>query len=247
MKDTTKETVKIEPTPSNSAESIDTGKHTIDTVYNPLDPPKMGSKAPEQIVSEKSDNEMIRLEVNAHNDTHSINITRIVAVSEISKCIDDTIAEISKSKTFEAKPVNAEIKTPPVILSPLPQESPVRSFAEKIEVDPDAFEKLKLIAIKNDAVQLLKPTKLKPTESCYLLLAVNEFALGKQSMQFEDWRELCQASNIKSPTPIYKIASNAKNAGHIDKKKYTNTRELVLSPKGVEIVRKAIEKAISEN
>lgn len=246
MKDTVKETEKIE-TPPSDPEVVDTDKSTKTTEHhNQLDQPKIEPKASDPIVSEKSVNERIRLEVKAHNDTHSIKVTRIVAVSEISKCIDEAINEISKSKAFVAKPVRMETKTPPTTPPLDLSENPVRSFAEKIGVDPDAFEKLKLIAIKNDDVQLLKPTKLKPSESGYLLLAVNEFALGKQSMQFEDWRDLCQASNIKSTTPIYKIALNAKDNGHIDKKRYSSTREMILSPKGVEVVKKAIERVLSE-
>src|SRR5690349_4358859 len=102
-------------TPPSDPVVADMGKSTKTTEHpSQLDIPKIEPKASDLIVSAKSGNEPITLEVKAHNDTHSIKVTRIVTVSEISKCIDEAINEISKSEVFVAKPVRIETKTTPI-------------------------------------------------------------------------------------------------------------------------------------
>ena len=154
------------------------------------------------------------------------------------------IIKIEESRKFTPTAVDTTPINPPP--SPtLENDStidPLSLFATQLELDPASLKDSKLISITNQTAQILKPTALSSTESCYLLLAAYEYALGKSSITYEEWKEICEASKIKSKMPFHKIANNAKNYGHINKKSYDTSKEIILDPKGLELIKKAISK-----
>ena len=190
--------------------------------------------------------ELTSIELIAKSSTYEIRIKSKAKTDRISEVIDSLIEQVSKSKSFS--PVS--LSSTPLVsteqnISPGSSENLLRLFATKINVNADAFESSNLVAIKNDSVQLMKPSALKQSECCYLLLAINEYVLGRDSMTYDEWRELCESSKIKGNTPFHKVVDNAKRYGHINQKKYDSAKEIVLEPKRVEVVKKAIEKYLS--
>lgn len=183
----------------------------------------------------------ISVKIKAKNPIFEIDINTKGSVSEIPQLIDGIITEIGKSKKF----IPDVVQSVPPIPKPTGGElgdDPLALFATQLDVDYDEFKKSKLISIKNQTAQILKPTALTPSESCYLLLAAAEYALGKSSISYEDWKELCDASKIKSKMPFYKFVNNAKNYGQINKKSYDSSKEIILEPKGLETVKNAVSK-----
>lgn len=217
----------------------DTNEFNLEsTIHEPIDD-----------LPEPRDNEVeVKLEVEAKSELYSIKVSRKLDISLLSLEIDNIINQISKSKQFKATPIKDESQTqPPIITSS--DEDPVSIFATKIGVNPDDFVKSKLIAIKNDDVQILKPTKITARNGGMLLLAINEYVFNNTTTPYKEWKELCEVSNLKSKTPIYQIAGDIKNGGYIDKKTYDNTpkKEMKLTPKAIEVIRKFIEKFLEEN
>lgn len=202
------------------------------------------TKKPKASSQEEISSQKISVEVKAKNPVYEIKVSTKSSISEIPTIIDGIIENIEKSKKFTPEIIE---RAPPV---PQPRggepvDDPLVLFATQLEVDYNDLKKSKLISIKNQTAQILKPTALTPAESCYLLLAASEYALGKSSLSYDDWKELCEASKIKSKTPFYQVVDNAKRYGHINKKSYDKSREAILEPRGLETVKKAVSKYIS--
>jgi len=188
----------------------------------------------------------ISVEIKAINPIYEIEINTKGSVSEIPNLIDAIINEIEKSKKF----------TPTIVKStpPRPQPSgeeldddPLSLLAIQLEVDYNALKQSRLLSIKNQTAQILKSTALTSSESCYLLLAANEYGLGKASLSYGDWKELCDTSKIKSKLPFYKFVNNAKNLKNINKKAYENNKEIILEPKGLDTVKTAVSKYLKSS
>ena len=152
------------------------------------------------------------------------------------------IKEISKSKLFKAKEIHVGSKPTSSGTAEGTLDDPVKLLAMGLEMDIDKFRELELIGIKNENIQILKPNKLTPSENGLLILAASEFGLHRKSLPYEEWKELCEASNIKSKTTFGKIANNAKNYKHIDKKKYETEQVMVLTSIGINVLKKALDK-----
>ncbi len=153
------------------------------------------------------------------------------------------IQGISKSKSFKAKIIESLPPPPaPPSVGDSTMDDPIKLIALGLEMDADSLRKLEMIGIKNENIQILKPTKLESSESCLLILAASEFGLCRQSLPYDEWKGPCEANDIKSKTTFNKIANNHKTYGNIDKRKFTSSRELVLTSKGVKFIKKALEK-----
>jgi len=55
-----------------------------------------------------------------------------------------------------------------------------------------------------------------------LILAIKDLLMNEKPLPYDDWKELCDANGIKSKTPFYKVAANAKRGGYLDKSKHAN-------------------------
>lgn len=209
----------------------------------------MDEKDNESKESEKQ-NKKIEIKIKAKTKFHELSVEMNSKLVDLPSDIDDIIDQLSKSKYFSEKNLSVlERKVQPEKISPPGQtlsilENPVKLFATRLEVEPEEFEKLNLIAIKEDDIQILKTTKLGINENTLLLLALNEYVLNYPSTSFDDWKAMFESSNIKTKTPHHKIINNCIALKYIDKKKYTESRMLVLTAKGLETVKKSIKKLL---
>lgn len=102
-----------------------------------------------------------------------------------------------------------------------------------------------ILAFKDDLPQLLRPGAFaNVTEATLVLIHAVERGLKTPSIEYEAFKGLYEAQNIKSGTPLPMLISNLRNSGYIDKKAYQDGRKLRLTPKGdkkaVEIVKEQI-------
>jgi hypothetical protein len=198
---------------------------------------------------EKND---ISLSVRMISDSFEVVIKKQISLSTISQTIDRVIEEINKSKSF--KPVSIitqkdKVRIPPsqFVTQKIEPEDKISFFAKKIGVDPEKLIGSELIGIKNDDVQIIKTTKLKPNEAGLLILSIKDLVFGQKSIPYEEWKSLCEASSIKSNTPFYMLASNYTLTKAIDKSKYKNSKELAINSKGEKVVKDALERILSQN
>lgn len=197
----------------------------------------------------KNTNKNLEIKIKAKTKTHEISIETDSNLVDLSNDVDNIINQLSKSKSFSEK--NLSSQTQKTIEKPLSSgptssilENPIKLFATRLEVDPDELEKLNLLAIKGEDIQILKTTKLGINENSLLLLAANEYVLNNPSISFDDWKAMFESSSIKTKTPYHKIIGNCIAQKYIDKKKYAEARMLVLTGKGFETVKKSIKKLL---
>lgn len=198
---------------------------------------------------EKSD---VSISIRTLSDSFEVIIKKQSSLSKISQTIDGIIEEINKSKSF--KPVSMTVQKNlgiPITTSPpspkeFEQENKVEFFAKKIGVDPTKLVTSELIGIKNDDVQIIKTTKLKPAEAGLLILSIKDLVFGQKSIPYDEWKMLCEASSIKSNTPFYVLANNYTLTKTIDKSKFKNSKEMAINSKGESVIRTALEKIISQ-
>jgi hypothetical protein len=110
-----------------------------------------------------------------------------------------------------------------------------------------SLAKTKLIAFKDNIPQLLRPTVLKPTDAVVILLFAVEAGLGNTKMDYQSFKDLYDAQNIKSGSPLAMKLTDLRNGGYIDKKSYSSDRSILLTAKGerkaIEVIRNFISQA----
>lgn len=188
----------------------------------------------------------VSLSIIARGNNFEISVKNQCLISEISQTTDNIISEISKSRQFKAEVV---FPKPAEKIEKIRQESDEKQisfFAERLGVDPQKLEESGLLGIKDEVIQIIKVSKLKPMEASLLILAVKDLLFNQKPIAYSEWKDLCDANGIRSNSPLYMIASNAKNLGYINKEKY-NTKEMLLIPKGIKFVKKAVEKVLDSN
>jgi len=194
---------------------------------------------------EQKKDKKLSVMIKALSSKHEINIKFESTLEELSTDVDNAIQKLAKSKTITLKEISQKEKEVSSKNQPIEEESnPVTQFANRLELDEKKFNDLKLVAIKGGDIQILIPTKLGLMENTLLLLALSEYGVSRPSLPYEEWKELFVSSNLKSKSPYHKIINNGVNAKYIDKKKYNENKELVLTGKGVEEIKKALNDII---
>ena len=92
---------------------------------------------------------------------------------------------------------------------------------------------VKVLAFKDGNPQLLRPGAfVSVSDATLALLYAVEIGLKRPSIGYDDFKDLHDAQNIKSGTPLPMLLTNLRNAGYIDKKVYATDRTIRLTAKG---------------
>lgn len=117
-------------------------------------------------------------------------------------------------------------------------ESPEARIAQQIGATTADVTKAGLLGFKNSTPQILKPQDHSVTDALVLLLYAMEVGQGTTKVAYEDFKELYEAQNIKSNSPLSMRITDLRNGGYVDKKIYKQDRSLSLTAKGQ---KKAVE------
>ena len=121
----------------------------------------------------------------------------------------------------------------------LPPDTPAGRVEVNAGLTKGSLSKSNILAFKDDVPQLLRPSAFKTVvEASLILLHAVETGLRNSALEYDTFKALYEAQNIKSGTPLAMLMTNLRNAGYLDKKEYHNSRKLRLTPKGD---KKAIE------
>lgn len=224
---------------SKQSETPSTGKPSEQKVESKI----VEKTNPELLKQLKTDNR-VSVNLKTQNDKFEINISKYTDIENIANTIDQLITEVAKTKSFSSENIILHPKKQDQVLGK--QDNRVILFGKKIGVNPESLSKSELIGIKDDDVQIIKASKLSPLQAGLLILAVKDLELNQRPVPYEEWKQICEASGIKSNTPLYQLAINAKQMGYIDKKKH-ESKEMLLNSKGQLFVKKALEKFLSIN
>ena len=200
--------------------------------------------------SHQNDDQKLEVTLQGQTEKFSIKIETKTTISQLSSTIDKITTNILKSKSFSKDRLTTtetvvHSSISPHVESNLIVETPVKLFALKLGIDADKFEKSKLIGIRDKDIQIIKTSQISPLEAGMLILAIKDLSMNEKPLPYDDWKELCDANGIKSKTPFYKLAGNAKGRGYLDKSKHAN-KELLLTPKGIEFVKNAVENFLNK-
>ena len=180
---------------------------------------------------EKKENYKVTLKIMSRTKEFGISVETDSSISTLPQLIDEITASILKSQTFSSEKINSistrvnESST--IGPTPTSEQNQIQLFAMKIGVDPEKFEKSKLLGIRDQDVQIIKVSQISALEASMIILAVKDLIMNVKPMAYEDWKELCEANGIRSKTPFYKVGRNATDRGYLDKTKYAN-KELLL-------------------
>ena len=96
-----------------------------------------------------------------------------------------------------------------------------------------------ILAFKNEIPQLLRPSAFaNVTDAALILLHAVEVGLKSPATDYDSFKGLYEAQNLKSGTPLSMLMTNLRKTGYLDKKSYNEGRKLRLTLKGE---RKAIQ------
>jgi len=112
-------------------------------------------------------------------------------------------------------------------------ETPEGRIETRASLAPGRLAAAKVIAFKDETPQLLRPTVFGSVSDAALsLIYAVEIGLKKPSIPYDDFKDLYDAQNIKSGTPLPMLLTNLRNAGYIEKKAYGADRTVRLTAKG---------------
>ncbi len=113
------------------------------------------------------------------------------------------------------------------------EETPGTRIETRASLAPGRLATAKVLAFKDGSPQLLRPAAFASVSDASLsLLYAVEIGLKKSSIAYDDFKDLYDAQNIKSGTPLPMLMTNLRNAGYIDKKAYAADRTIRLTAKG---------------
>lgn len=197
---------------------------------------------------EQDNNHKISIKIKAKTKNFGISVETDSSINQLAFLTDKITKSIMQSQTFSK--VNLE-NMPEIELLSKPTESDshntsdvqnqIQLFANRIGVDPEKLEKSKLIGIRDQDIQIIKVSQITPLEASMLILAIKDLVMNVKPIAYDDWKEICEANGIRPKTPLYKLSNNAKDRDYLNKSKYAS-KELLLTPKGIDFVKKSLEK-----
>lgn len=124
-------------------------------------------------------------------------------------------------------------------------DSPAARLESKADLTSGSLGTKKVLAFKDDVPELLKPNTISITDAVLILLFAVETGLRKNKIDYESFKGLYEAQNIKSGSPLAMTVTNLRNAGYLDKKIYENEKSLRLTAKGeskaIEVLKGAVQ------
>ncbi len=163
-----------------------------------------------------------------------VQIESIVALKKLLK--DLQVAEIFSPVTVvEAKPKQAKQS---------PEDTPERRIEIKAGMPMGKMMGSDILAFKDNVPELPKPSALSVTDAVLILLFALETGIKHPKIEYETFKTLYEAQNIKSGSPLAMLLTNLKNRGYIDKKIYTEEKCIRLTAKGEKQAISALNDAV---
>jgi hypothetical protein len=126
----------------------------------------------------------------------------------------------------DGKPLNLNLGSPP-------SDTPISRVEIKASLNAGILIAKKVIAFKENVPQLLRPSLFSNvTEAVLALIFALEAGLQKSSIDYEAFKSLFEAQNIKSGSPLSTLLTNLRNAGYLDRTKFGADRSISLTGKG---------------
>lgn len=112
-------------------------------------------------------------------------------------------------------------------------DTPAGRIETNAQLPSGSLLKLNVLGFKDDVPQFLRPSAFKvATEAALVLIHAVETGLKTTSIDYDSFKGLYEAQNVKSGTPLPMLLTNLRNSDYLDKKVYKESRQLRLTLKG---------------
>ena len=157
----------------------------------------------------------------------------IVAEVDSVKGIAALLADLANEDLEAVPPAvlpNRDVSRAP---PPPTADTPQQRIETKADLAAGVLGRKKIVAFKDNIPQLLRPNAFAATTDAALILVFSyETGLRKTSIEYDAFKGLYESQNIKSGSPLRIILSNLRNAGYLDKSKYSTDKSVSLTAKG---------------
>ncbi|SRR5258706_4302249 len=174
---------------------------------------------------------------------------RVIAEVDSVNDIKGLFDELAKAKLLATQNTGIGVKATEQREKPdvRAEASPEARMETRANLAPGTLKKAKIIGFKDDIPQLMRPAALPSvSDASLVLIFAIESGLGQNSVEFEAFKGLYEAQNIKSGSSLSMLLNNLKNSGYIDSKLYNTERKVRLAAKGetkaVEVLKSMLTK-----
>lgn len=155
---------------------------------------------------------------------------QVSSAADLKELLEDLGKEVFAKSSFTEK---KKEKASASLSESKDEETPQARIETRVSLAPGRLVAAKLLAFKDGSPQLLRPNAFGSVSDATLsLLYAVEIGLKKSSVAYDDFKDLYDAQNIKSGTPLPMLMTNLRNTGYIDKKAYAADRTIRLTAKG---------------
>lgn len=123
-------------------------------------------------------------------------------------------------------------------------DDPLSNIANDLGVTLEQIKSARIFGFKPgiEKPQLLSSTKFTPETAALTILYGFEIGLGKNFITYDEANELFMSCHYKVGSLSARVVPNVKKQNKIDANKYEKSKELTLSPSGLDYVRKELKK-----
>ncbi|MBI2665177.1 hypothetical protein HYX12_00980 [Candidatus Woesearchaeota archaeon] len=164
-------------------------------------------------------------------------------VETLAKNVDKILSlqgKITPGEKISARISNPDVSTQAVSMV----DEPLTNIANDIGTTIEQLKGARIFGFKPgiDKPQLLSSTKFTPETAALTILYGFEIGLGKHFITYDEANELFMSCHYKVGSLSARVIPNVKKQNKIDANRYEKSKELTLSPSGLDYVRKELKK-----
>lgn len=125
-------------------------------------------------------------------------------------------------------------------------DDPVQKIADDLGTTPEIVNKSKTVFFKSgiDKPQIVGASRFSPEYGALIILYSFEIGLGKHFVSYVEANDIYESCHYKTGSIAARTIPNLKQRELIDTKRYDASKELTLSPKGLDVARKLFKKEL---
>jgi hypothetical protein len=165
----------------------------------------------------------------------------VVLIAEVSTIngLKSLLRDLQNEQIFAQQQRKESLTTVKKVESQVIHDDPLERMAIRAGLPTGVLKDSNVLAIKDGLPQLLRPSAFGAvTEATLLLLYSVEVGMKVNPVDFDAFKGIYDAQNIKSGSPLPVLLTNLRNGGYINKELYLSHRQVQLTAKGE---KKAIE------
>lgn len=188
-------------------------------------------------IKAKTDSSTSKQILSSFLDDITSNIDKVKKINEKLSAIQEIIPEKPKIQQSEKISVHKAITS---------SEEPLQRIADDLNTNIERISDSKIVAFKPgvDKPQIIGASRFSPENGALIILYSFEIGLKKHFVSSEEANEVYEDCHYKVGSIAARTIPVLKQRDLIDKKKYESSKELTLSPKGLETARRLFKKEL---